>query len=85
MGTVLKSPPRPSPAHTHTPLQKIAVISNHIPPEILEAVKILQKKYTVDIFGLQKQPIWITPEIINQYDLIVSIGKSIQYGILSNN
>lgn len=67
-----------------TPLQKIAVISNHIPPEILAAVKILQKKYTVDVFGLQKQPIWITPEIINQYDLIVSIGKSIQYGILSN-
>ena len=69
-------------SNTHTPLQKIAVISNHIPPEILEAVKILQKKYTVDIFGLQKQPIWITPEIIKQYDCLISIGKSIQYGIL---
>ena len=66
----------------HTPLKKIAVISNHIPPEILAAVEILQKKYTVDVFGLQKQPIWITPEIINQYDCLISIGKSIQYGIL---
>ena len=52
-------------SNTHTPLQKIAVISNHIPPEILEAVKILQKKYTVDIFGLQKQPIWIHLKSLN--------------------
>lgn len=65
-----------------TPLRKIAIVSNHLADEIKEAEKILRNKdITVDIFGLGYRTVLITPEVLLQYDAIVTIGKTVQYGM----
>lgn len=66
-----------------TSVQKILVVSNHYPNEIVQASDILRKNgLTVDfIGGLNAKR--ITPEIISAYDVIVTIGKTVQYALLS--
>lgn len=63
-------------------LNKICIISNHIPPEIYESIKIFKDKgVQVDIFGKKHWFELVTPEKIKEYDCIISIGRSIQYGL----
>lgn len=69
----------------NTPLQKIAIVSNHPPAELTEAAELLrQRNFCVDIFGINHQITAITPTLIQNYDCIVSIGKTVQYALLSN-
>lgn len=61
-------------------LKKIAIVSNHIPNEVLEAKEILEDKdYIVDIYGLAGKKTLINEEILKEYDLIISIGKTVQF------
>lgn len=72
-------------AHSQKTLQKILVVSNHVPKEIFKAADILRKHHiTIDFLGIgnQKQE-RITPNLINQYDVVITIGKIVQYGLLS--
>ncbi|MDG2947544.1 glycosyltransferase [Bisgaard Taxon 10/6] len=63
-------------------LQKIAIVSNHIPFELLDAVSILETVgITVDIYGQGFKHELITPEILIGYDAIITIGKTVQYGL----
>ena len=63
-------------------LKKIAIVSNHIPEEMMEALELLkEKEYIVDIYGLAGQKKLITDEILKQYDAIISIGKTVQYAM----
>lgn len=68
-------------------LNKILIVSNHAPKEITEASHLLKKQgYVVKHIGLgneNKQEL-ITPKIINEFDCIISIGKTVQYAILNN-
>ena len=61
-------------------LKKIAVVSNHIPKE-LRATKELfeQKNIYIDFIGKEDKYEIVTPELLAQYDLIVTIGKTVQY------
>lgn len=43
-----------------------------------------QQKIKVDIFGINHTAQAITPKLIQQYDAIISIGKSVQYALLAN-
>lgn len=63
--------------------KNIAVVSNHIPDELLKTYDIFRKRgINVDFIGVnQKIYTEITPQILSNYDLIVSIGKTIQYGL----
>lgn len=65
-------------------LQKILVVSNHAPDEIRQAAELLRRQnVTVDFLGMgsdNKQR--VTPEILAGYDVIVSIGKTVQYALL---
>ncbi|MGL4387172.1 hypothetical protein [Snodgrassella alvi] len=63
-------------------LHKILVVSNHLVEEVITAVDILSKKYEVNIIGGNK-PKLVSPELINNHDLIISIGKTVQYGLLA--
>lgn len=66
-------------------LRKIAIVSNHPPAEILAAAELLQQRQIqVDIFGLGHQFQVVTPDLICDYDVIVSIGKTVQYALLAN-
>lgn len=62
--------------------QKIAVVSNHVAPELLHATEILKEKgVAVDIFGIGYTFKLVTPELLYQYDLVITIGKTVQYAI----
>ena len=63
-------------------LHKIAVVSNHIPPEVMEAtIKLQEKGYEVDIYGFAGKQILITDKILENYDCIITIGKTVQYAM----
>lgn len=65
-------------------LNRIAIISNHIPPEIVRAAQIMgDLGVEVVAFGMgQNRYQRITPKIISEFDVIITIGKSVQYSIL---
>jgi hypothetical protein len=63
-------------------LHNILVISNHVPQEIMEAIDILSEKYQVSMIG-GKKPVLVNPELIKKYDMLIAIGKTVQYGLLS--
>jgi hypothetical protein len=64
-------------------LKKICVVSNHIPQEIYEVRNLLtQNHITVDIFGVNDKPVYVTPNLLINYDGIITIGKTIQYGLI---
>lgn len=63
------------------PLRSVAVISNHCPPEVINALKILkQHNITSKIYG-GKNSVDITPNIMAKHDVIISIGKTVQYAL----
>lgn len=60
--------------------KRIALISNHLPPELLEAKSILeQRQLIVEHIGLGGTPLLIHADILLTYDAVVSIGKTIPY------
>lgn len=74
-----------APPSQSTKLHKIAIVSNHPPSELLEAAQLLQQRqFDVMIFGIRHHIQAMTPELITQFDCIVSIGKTVQYALLSN-
>lgn len=60
-------------------LRSICCISNHPAPECLEAFELLKKDgIRADVFGYQSQSVKVTPELLSQYDAVVSIGRTAQ-------
>lgn len=63
-------------------LNYIAIISNHIPIEILNTIPMLENKNIhVDVYGLGFKEELITPEILLKYDAVITIGKTVQYSL----
>ena len=63
-----------------TILRKIGVVSNHPPEELRDFSKIATKNgYVVDFIGFEGQQVLVTPALLKNYDLIISIGKTVQY------
>lgn len=65
----------------------IAVVSNHIPEEIFEAMDKLSDKFEISLVGAQKDrgatPELVTPEFLAKFDAVISIGKTVQYSLLA--
>lgn len=62
--------------------ERIAIVSNHLAPEISGLVEMLQaRKISVDIFGKGYNQVMVTDSTLLQYDLIVTIGKTVQYAM----
>ena len=63
-------------------LKKICIVSNHIPNEILEFTEIARKNnFMVDIYGMGYKYQLIDKNILKKYDLIISIGKTVNYAL----
>lgn len=63
-------------------LKNIAVVSNHIPEEEKEAIEVLKDKdYNVEVYGIEGKKQLITDEVLSKYDLIITIGKTVQYAM----
>lgn len=61
-------------------LCKVAVISNHKVPELLEMAR--SAPWYTDFFGSEYgNSVVITPDLLLGYDAIITIGKTVQYGI----
>lgn len=69
-------------------LKNILVVSNHVPAELSGALKLLKnKKVTVTVAGVSHEREGsyqrVTPELIQSADVVVSIGKTVQYALAS--
>jgi hypothetical protein len=65
---------------------KILVVSNHVPEDLANALKLYKSKHTgvvIDHFGLGGTQRLVEPTIITRYDLVITIGKTVQYSIAS--
>jgi hypothetical protein len=61
---------------------KVVIVSNHPPQELLDAIDILRLEgMQIDIFGNDGLVRRVTPEILSEYDAVVTIGKTVQYGL----
>lgn len=63
-------------------LNKIAIVSNHLPNELEEFAKLARKSnIIVDIYGFNHKIEYITPELLADYDLVISLGKTVFFAL----
>lgn len=65
-------------------LNNIAIISNHVPNELYELSNLLKDNYNVQFIGAGNAPTLVTPKILSQYDLVITIGRTVQQCFASN-
>lgn len=67
-------------------LKSLLVVSNHLPSDLRQALKIVSGEgVVVDVVGVGDDDYHlITPAEVRDHDAVVSIGKTVQYAILSN-
>lgn len=66
-------------------LKKVLIVSNHVPPEVWEAKKILEdNSIVVDHLGAGGISRLISPDDIFSHDVVITIGKTVQYSLLAN-
>lgn len=60
--------------------RRVAVVSNHVPEELRLAQKhLIEKEITVTFYGVADNHVPITPSILQNYDVVITIGKTVQY------
>lgn len=63
-------------------LQSIAIISNHVQQEVLMAVEELRSRgIIVKLYGEQFESVLVTPKLLEPYDVVITIGKTVQYAL----
>ncbi len=65
--------------------ERVLIVSNHPPKEIYEAKKILEKEnIEVKIMGeLNSEPGLISRDLLEKMDVVITIGKTVQYCLVS--
>lgn len=64
--------------------RRIVAISNHLPPEMVDALALLRRRTGAECLTVGKEGDLygrVTPALLAPFDLIVTIGKSVQYGL----
>ncbi len=63
--------------------KRIAFVSNHAPQELEQAAAVLKKDGNIEctFFGMNHTQVLITPKVLSEYDLVVSIGKTVFFAI----
>lgn len=63
-------------------LKKVAIVSNHVPIEVLDMKSLLEKdKVVVDIYGINYLYVKVDKDVLKKYDLVISIGKTCFYSV----
>lgn len=66
-------------------LRRILIVSNHCPDEVLEARDLLiEAGYEVKHIGEGGTLAAMNPQILHNYDAVITIGKTVQMAILAN-
>lgn len=64
-------------AKNYKNLKKIAIVSNHVPSELVEVSEMLRKDgIVVDIYGIGYTYVKVDSNVLSNYDLIISIGRT---------
>lgn len=64
--------------------RRIVAISNHLPPEMADALRLLRARTGAEVLTVGKEGDLygrVTPSLLAPFDLLVTIGKSVQYGL----
>ena len=63
-------------------VKKVLIVSNHVPQELLDSVALFNERgIECDIIGKGHNYVAISPQILIQYDVIITIGKTVQYSL----
>ncbi|KIN64101.1 WsbH protein [Sulfitobacter noctilucicola] len=63
-------------------LKRLLVVSNHVPPEVIEAITLLQDEgVVVERVGMQHESRRIIPSDLALTDAVLTIGKTVQYAL----
>lgn len=62
-------------------VHNIAVISNHVQEELFELAEIVPDDVHIDYFGTQTYSVDVTPDLLNRYDIIITIGRTVLYAM----
>ncbi|WP_334324263.1 hypothetical protein [Gilliamella apicola] len=67
-------------------LKNILLVSNHPPQEVLDALDILKNEHGLNIIniGVKGYIGRLTPKMIEDADAVITIGKTVQYAIVSD-
>lgn len=64
---------------------RMVVVSNHIPGEILEALRFVEDSFEIELIGMERElgaePRRVDPGLLTGADVVVSIGKTVQYAL----
>lgn len=81
------APERFRPSDRSTVGRRLVVVSNHLPLELVEALGKLKSHFEIDMIGSQLEfgsvPRRVTPEIIAEAGAVITIGKTVQYSLVS--
>jgi hypothetical protein len=65
---------------------RLLAVSNHIPPELAEALDELTADFDLTIIGSQLElgakPQRVTADVLAEFDAVISIGKTVQYALV---
>ncbi|NYF09690.1 hypothetical protein HDC94_000846 [Leifsonia sp. AK011] len=65
-----------------TGLARLLVVSNHAPEEVRAATSLLEAAgVEVSYLGVDDRPVRITPEVLEGFDAVLTIGKTVQYAL----
>ena len=59
--------------------KRIAIVSNHIPSELRSLSEYADDDVVVDCLGFEGTSVDITPELLTEYDLAITLGRTVQY------
>lgn len=63
-------------------IRKICFVSNHVPDEIVQLQKLLLKDgISFEIYGIGYKYEMITPKVLKKYDVVISIGRTVNYSL----
>jgi len=77
---------RPARTESRARPTRIAIVSNHPPEEIMLSAEDMRRQgVVVDCIGRVQGGVTqrVTPIVLHTYDLVISIGKTVQYSIVS--
>lgn len=64
-------------------LRNICIVSNHVPEELEAATQILvTNDINIDIYGIRHTQKLVTPELLLNYDAVITIGKTVQFALV---
>ena len=63
-------------------IKKVLIVSNHVPQELSDSVDLFrQRGIECDIIGKQHKCVPINLQILSEYNVIITIGKTVQYSL----